>query len=319
MKFLSFVNAYGTRVVEQRVEGTTTNDREDNLTLGRALRRPQNNPLTAAPIRTWTEEEKDHCDPLTTSSFASLLSDQFHLSSRCIQVVAYTVALLASPDQLATTTADQGLRRVYRYLASLGRFQSPAALLWPHYGTSEVAQSFCRAAAVYGALYVLHTPLSDFNVTFSAVSTSSLNEATDLKEATSTLHHVTGLRSRTTGQLLKSAAIVSNPMLLPQYVRVEDDTTVLCRKICISTRPLPCGEKNTSEEDPSERRCVVIFPPHSANLENDYAIHMLQLDYVVPCVSDGLLHLASQYGRVAFDFQKIYLHHHSDDGLGSCP
>jgi hypothetical protein len=47
------------------------------------------------------------------------------------------------------------LRRLHKYLHSIGRY-GPSAFLVGHYGgIGDIAQGFCRAAAVHGATYIL--------------------------------------------------------------------------------------------------------------------------------------------------------------------
>ena len=45
-----------------------------------------------------------------------------------------------------------------RHLSALGRF-GETAFIAPLYGVGELSQSFCRMAAVYGAVYVLRRQL----------------------------------------------------------------------------------------------------------------------------------------------------------------
>ncbi len=58
-------------------------------------------------------------------------------------------------------TAAEGQRALALHGASMGRFgPGSGAFLTPVYGGSEMAQAFCRVAAVRGALYVLRQPIA---------------------------------------------------------------------------------------------------------------------------------------------------------------
>ena len=70
-------------------------------------------------------------------------------------MVLFAIALLDSAEGVSTSI---GLAALKRYLLSLGRYPQAGALLLPVYGACEVAQAFCRLAAVHGALYVLRCP-----------------------------------------------------------------------------------------------------------------------------------------------------------------
>ena len=92
------------------------------------------------------------------------------LSAELSDALLYGLALLDSSEGVSVA---EGLPRLRRFLASLGRYASAGALLVPLYGVSELPQAFCRAAvrsqsrfwhklltlvspqAVSGATYVL--------------------------------------------------------------------------------------------------------------------------------------------------------------------
>jgi len=73
-----------------------------------------------------------------------------------------------------------GAAALRRYLGSLGRFAGAGALLAPLYGSSELPQAFCRAAAVAGATHVLRRAaralLLDASGAVSAVRTAGGQE-----------------------------------------------------------------------------------------------------------------------------------------------
>ena len=72
---------------------------------------------------------------------------------RQVSVVIASHLNLNQPLRLDPTLP--ALRRLHKYLHSIGRY-GPSAFLVGHYGgIGDIAQGFCRAAAVHGATYIL--------------------------------------------------------------------------------------------------------------------------------------------------------------------
>lgn len=83
--------------------------------------------------------------------FLEFLKTAFSLSDDIAGVIAYALAFCVSE---ADPTLP-ALRRLHKYLHSIGRY-GPSAFLVGHYGgIGDIAQGFCRAAAVHGATYIL--------------------------------------------------------------------------------------------------------------------------------------------------------------------
>ncbi|EIN04385.1 FAD/NAD(P)-binding domain-containing protein [Punctularia strigosozonata HHB-11173 SS5] len=77
--------------------------------------------------------------------------DGFGLREELAQAVTYALAYCTSADD----TTLPALRRIRQVLRSAGRY-GPSPFLLPHYGgAGELAQGFCRTAAVGGAAYIL--------------------------------------------------------------------------------------------------------------------------------------------------------------------
>ena len=168
-----------------------------------------------------------------------------------------------------------GLQAVFTYAVSIGRFAG-AAYLTPLYGVSEIAQSFCRLAAVYGAIYYLRAPLQCLSLHFSEKENEELQSTCN------------GIQDDT-GRVLSCRTLVANGMYLPQYcTRLS---LRLLRTICITSRSLISSSSESSAND----RALLVLPPRSPGLENPYAIHVIQLDASTNCVPSGqyLWHLTT--------------------------
>ncbi|KAI0786522.1 rab escort protein [Abortiporus biennis] len=89
--------------------------------------------------------------------FVSFLESVFSLNETIAQTIAYALAYCTSQSD-ATFPALQRLRR---YLLSTGRY-GPSPFLVGHYGgLGELAQGFCRTAAVGGSTYILNQHISE--------------------------------------------------------------------------------------------------------------------------------------------------------------
>lgn len=70
--------------------------------------------------------------------------------------------MLDSDKDLTITTRD-GLQRIRYYISSLERY-GPSPFLYPMYGSSELAQAYCRVSAVYGSTFVLRRGISQVHL-----------------------------------------------------------------------------------------------------------------------------------------------------------
>ncbi|KAJ7699634.1 GDP dissociation inhibitor-domain-containing protein [Mycena rosella] len=83
--------------------------------------------------------------------FPQYLKSVFSLNDEMVNAIAYALAYCLSPSEPALPA----LHRLRRYLLSAGRYGANPFLVG-HYGSAgEIAQGFCRTAAVGGAVYIL--------------------------------------------------------------------------------------------------------------------------------------------------------------------
>ncbi|GAX17561.1 hypothetical protein FisN_18Lh211 [Fistulifera solaris] len=132
---------------EQHESSVVTSLNERHLNQGRSLARPQNKAVQTSEL----EALEQYMD----MPFSTYLEEQQKLSPALISLVRFALAL-----EHGDSSVREGMRQLCQHMGSLGRFGTTAFLV-PLYGSGELAQAFCRSAAVYGATYMLRrTPLA---------------------------------------------------------------------------------------------------------------------------------------------------------------
>ncbi|KAK9478468.1 GDP dissociation inhibitor-domain-containing protein [Lipomyces japonicus] len=110
-------------------------------------------------------------------SIRTFLQDKFALDTPQIVEVVHSIGLLPSLD----TPTEIALGSIKRYLSSMQVYGNFPAM-YSMYGTAgELAQGFCRSAAVAGAVYRLGTSVTNFEET-SGVATLSSGEKITVTE-----------------------------------------------------------------------------------------------------------------------------------------
>jgi Rab proteins geranylgeranyltransferase component A len=94
-------------------------------------------------------------------SFVSVLEEK-RLPKRLQDIILY--AVLAVDDE--KISLGHALVRMEKYINSLGIYKENCALLYPMYGSSDIAQGFCRMCAVYEGTYVITEDLQISAVEF---------------------------------------------------------------------------------------------------------------------------------------------------------
>lgn len=102
-------------------------------------------------------------------SFIEFLRKDHKLSTTLENFIIYAIAMLDSKDE--NVTAAEGMKRIERYMNSLGKYGN-SAFLYPMYGISELSQAFCRVGAVYSGTFVLRRGIQSI-LCHNALSTQS--------------------------------------------------------------------------------------------------------------------------------------------------
>lgn len=89
---------------------------------------------------TWTERP-----------FAEYLAEVHKLSPDLISAVAYGVSMCPTTNE----PVDKAMLRAEKHLKSTGRYGNSAYLVGQYGGAGELAQSYCRASAVKGGVFIL--------------------------------------------------------------------------------------------------------------------------------------------------------------------
>lgn len=255
MKLLQLAVDYGNNL--KGVKASYQN--ESTLVQGRALHRPQN---------THEGREKDIAGMISDISLKdktfSQFLNEFSFPAHLQDIVLYAICLLKTKDCSAT----EGLEFLYRHVYASGRL-GETAFLYPIYGTTEIPESFCRSAAVRGAVYALRQ-----NVIGLIVKNSALEE-----------------------QSSEEKCALDQPCKAPPVVAVVLDggKIMACEKLAIGAQDYwkpPKNQKSASiGQSQVTRVCVctgnhllnlsrgiAVLPPHTGRLDNKYPIFVLQLD-----------------------------------------
>ncbi|VDD94916.1 unnamed protein product [Enterobius vermicularis] len=86
---------------------------------------------------------------LSDESFSCFLEKQ-GFDGKLKKYITDTIGVLQTD-----TTARAGLKAVYQFLESLGRYGN-SPFLWTLYGSGELSQGYCRLCAVFGGVYCLN-------------------------------------------------------------------------------------------------------------------------------------------------------------------
>ncbi|TVU27099.1 hypothetical protein EJB05_29678 [Eragrostis curvula] len=173
-------------------------------------------------------------------------------------VVLYAIAM-ADYDQDTDCcekllTAREGIQTLALYSSSIGRFaNAQGAFIYPMYGHGELAQAFCRRAAVKGALYVLRMP----------VSALLMDEERK---------NCLGARL-TSGQDILCQQLILDPSYKVPILDAPSDGSdsnllrKVARGICIISKSVKQDSSNL----------LIVFPPKSLEEQQIAAIRVLQL------------------------------------------
>ncbi|KAJ1972205.1 hypothetical protein H4R35_004805 [Dimargaris xerosporica] len=235
----------------------------------------------------------------------SWLQCRFKLNTTLLDAVLYTVAL-ADPT-LPPLTVAAGLDRVQRYLDSVGRF-GRMALLYPVYGGgAELAQAFCRLAAVNGGIYVLDGAIQDIQTSTPCLSTLAstaagsnadlsnpntagfnANSADDCQVAPSAEPLPRVQVCTRDHQTLRAHTLVANHAYLPTaWVDHSDYYPTMARGIVILSRPLV---------GIAEDATLFAVPPANPLESSQLCVYALQLTKAARATPAGLavVHLMVQ-------------------------
>jgi len=275
MKFLRFCMDWGKQMVARK----QVSDQDDSeLTMGRALNRPQNASVVSAPVSPaeYVEQNKP---------FSAFL-DAWGLPERLRYAVLHAIAMIPTPaDRITEISTADGLESLHRHLQALGQF-GETAFLAPLYGGAELAQAFCRLCAVRGGTYILRRSLW------------ALALDQDSQRVIGVVDHA--------GTLIRCKHVVCCEEyladLLPSY-KVSDSTSKEATRSLVHAASVPTASSRGlhSKTWTVRRICVVSGPlfdaterlvtvlnPHTAGVHNPAPVFVVQTDDSANCCPSNM-------------------------------
>ncbi|KAJ7746669.1 FAD/NAD(P)-binding domain-containing protein [Mycena metata] len=206
-------------------------------------------------------EDKKELEGHADSPFPEFLKTVFSLNEEMTDAITYALAYCLSP----TDPTLPALHRLRRYLRSAGRYGASPFLVG-HYGSSgEIAQGFCRTAAVSGAVYILGRSVNEETISSDHQHVIQLNNFYGRLTASLVIH---GSSSATL-----HAAVVPPPQALSAPFSASSPNYPVARGVAIIDRPLSLGVPATQFVEGEEAAdappppvldtAVVVFPPGS--------------------------------------------------------
>jgi len=85
------------------------------------------------------------------------------LSHKLSDFILYSIVLAGSEEQANTMSTEEALKRMRTYFSSLSHY-GETPFIYPLYGTSELAQGFCRHSAVNNGIFILRRGVEKITV-----------------------------------------------------------------------------------------------------------------------------------------------------------
>jgi RAB protein geranylgeranyltransferase component A len=183
--------------------------------------------------------------------FIEFLRQYHKLSLMLEDFVVFAIAMLDCKDESITT--EEGMKRIQRYINSLGRY-GKTAFLYPLYGISELNQAFCRVGAVYNGTYVLRRGIR-------SIFTD------DIDESNNTV--VKGITCTDLQQLSCESLIMNNDYRLFENKVDTQNCDIVIR--CVALTDFPIFDE--------EGAYIAIVPPNIVSEKQSTSITIFQLDY----------------------------------------
>ncbi|CAN6456360.1 unnamed protein product [Victoria cruziana] len=220
-----------------------------------------------------SESEERISDVDLEKPFVQFLSEQgLPDNIRCI--ILYAIAMVDYDQENAEAQdlikTKDGVEILALYTSSIGRFSNTVgSFIYPLYGQGELPQSFCRCAAVKGAVYVLRMPV----VEIICEKESGLYKGIKLAsgQQLSSKHLVLDPSFRIPALALNCSSDGQNNENQRLYVEVAEGVQCFKRKVaravCVTSKSLQSDLSNI----------LLVIPPKSLCPEQRVCIRALQL------------------------------------------
>ena len=215
------------------------------------------------------QQFNDHTRHTSTSSARSL--EQALQEQSIKRELRHKLCFGLALGKDSSLSEREGFARIRRYVRSTGRYgHGQEAFLAPLYGLGDLAQGFCRSAAVRGAIHCLNCGLKSISPTDTSNCSRKVHLETD------------------TGQLLQCDGVVCSSLAAPYDLHCQRraEGEWIARAAILLDRSA-FGQSS---------QAVAAFAPHSLEGDNAYAVRALQLSPGVGVCPDSmyLLHLATK-------------------------
>ncbi|KAL5726536.1 hypothetical protein ACHQM5_009574 [Ranunculus cassubicifolius] len=215
------------------------------------------------------EQLKRISDEDLETPFIDFLTKQ-QLSSNIKRIILYAIAMVdydqEGPCQCMNPyKTKDGIETLALYFSSLSRDTNKRGpFIYPVYGQGELPQAFCRAAAVKGALYVLHMPVRGLLFDKESREYKGLRLVSGQEVFSNQLVMGPSLS-------VPSQSVFSSLSKLPDKIFKEpilrDVTGQVARAVCISRASIK----------PEISNLLVVFPPKSLSSKQLTSVRALQL------------------------------------------
>ncbi|KAK7053847.1 GDP dissociation inhibitor-domain-containing protein [Favolaschia claudopus] len=223
-------------------------------------------------------EDKKELEGHADTPFPEYLKTVFSLTGDMINAIVYALAYCLSPND-PTLPA---LHRLRRYLRSAGRYGTSPFLVG-HYGSAgEIAQGFCRTAAVSGGVYILGKPIKSLSASppkhilhfeefpeplscsllisspgYSLPSQPTLVNPPSSSSTSFSAHS-------TTCDVARCIAIIDRPLGLGELAPPPDDDGIPMEPVADESAPSPDNSSSSTSPSPAVLdTAVLVFPPSS--------------------------------------------------------
>lgn len=224
-----------------------------------------------------------------------VLSKDVGLAPRLCRAVQYGVSLCWNDAEISGTA----MARTRAYLQSLGRFGNGAYLLGQYGGAGELAQGFCRSAAVHGGTFVLGRPVR----TLRRDGDEWLVELSDVAEAFR-VRRVAGSRDALCAQAIYPEAMQEPKMpgLIEYTGIVVTDTPLAFEGERGTGAPVGGGQPPTGEQPSAApsytgpETALVVLPPGAAQNTNAVMVTM-QGEGTFACPKGQFVYTLTTFGH----------------------
>ncbi|KAI5961606.1 MRS6 [Candida pseudojiufengensis] len=178
----------------------------------------------------------------------TFLKEEFKLEDPQINELVYSIGLSYKED----ITTKEALIKIKRFLSSFDVYGKFPCMVSKFGGPGELAQGFCRSAAVAGTTYKLNSSLVDFDP-ITKIAHFDDNSQIKIKEK-----------------------IIISPTQLPKFLNSSYEQITENLQPHYVTRLVTVVRRDCKEwMSPNESSAIVVFPPHSLPTNNECSVQVM--------------------------------------------